>query len=71
METAKRERPQRTPILTLARRRWAYAVLVAAGGVALIYGFASTEEIAAWLVLGAALLGVTGIAVTHPTNDGT
>lgn len=54
---------------TLAQRRWAYSVLAAAGSVAIVYGIATTEEVAAWLLLGAALFGVTGIAVANPTKD--
>lgn len=54
---------------TLAQRRWAYGVLVAAGTVAVTYGIVNTEQLAAWLVLGAALLGVGGLALANPTKD--
>lgn len=54
---------------TLSQRRWAYGVLGAAGAVAVTYGIVSTEQLAAWLVLGGALLGVTGLALANPTRD--
>lgn len=54
---------------TLAQRRWAYGVLLAAGAVATTYGIVSNEQLAAWLVLGGALLGVTGLALANPTRD--
>lgn len=53
---------------TLAQRRWAYSVLIAAGSVAVAYGIATTEQLAAWLVLGGALLGVGGLALANPTK---
>lgn len=70
-ETPKRarDRGQRGTWWTLTRRRWAYTVLVAAGGVAAVYGITTTEQLAAWLVLGAALLGVGGLALANPTKD--
>lgn len=54
---------------TLARRRWAYGVLAAAGVLALAYGITTTEQLAAWLTLGGALLGVTSLAAAHPKHD--
>lgn len=54
---------------TLTRRRWAYGVLVAAGTVLVVHGIVTTEQVAAWLLLGAALLGVTGLAVANPTPE--
>jgi len=54
---------------TLTRRRWAYSIAVAAGGVAIAYGLASSEQVAALLVLGAALFGVSGMALANPTQD--
>lgn len=69
-ETRMNRRDERRPgKLTLAQRRWAYGVLAAAGALALTYGLLSAEELAAWLVLGSALLGVTGLALANPTRD--
>ncbi|WP_024357260.1 hypothetical protein [Leucobacter chironomi] len=69
MPILKRDRSQRGTWWTLARRRWAYGVLVAAGGVALTYGLMTPDQIGSMLVLGAALLSVTGLAVAHPTRE--
>lgn len=68
-ETRMSRRSQREPWWNLKRRRWFYGSLVAAGGVALTYGLLTAEQLAAWLMLGAALLGVAGMALTHPTPD--
>ncbi|PII81556.1 hypothetical protein BMH32_04720 [Leucobacter sp. OLJS4] len=65
----RRERRERTKRLTLARRRWLYGILAGAGGVALVYGLVNPEQLAAWLVLGGALFGVTGTALANPTPD--
>lgn len=51
-----------------------YAVAVAAGGVALVYGLLTSEEIDAWLrVVEAALAAITVIAplvaIKHVTPD--
>lgn len=67
--TTRRERRARSRGFTLTRRRWAYGVLLAAGGVALAYGIVDTDKLGAWLVLGAALLGVGGTALANPTKD--
>lgn len=53
---------------TLKQRRYIYGTLVAAGGVALAYGF-DPDQLAAWLVLAAALLGTAGTALANPTRD--
>lgn len=54
---------------TLKRRRWAYGVLIAAGGVAVAHGVATAEQLATWLALGGALLGVGGLALANPTAE--
>lgn len=41
-------------------RKWLYAVLVAAGPLAVFYGLASHEEVIMWIGVGATLLGVPG-----------
>lgn len=64
----KRDRSRRGTWWTLARRRWAYGVIAAAGALAATYGVVTTEQVAAWLVLGGALLGVTGLALANPTE---
>lgn len=65
----KRDRTRPRGKLTLKQRRWAYGVLTALGGVALTYGIAEPDQVASLLVLGAALLGVAGVAVAHPTEE--
>lgn len=54
---------------TLKRRRWAYGVLSAIAVALVVQGVASAEQVAAWLGVGAALLGVTGLAIANPTRD--
>lgn len=58
----------RAPFWTLARRRWAYGVATALVPVATIYGLVTAEQGAALVVLAGAVLGVTGLALTHPTE---
>lgn len=41
-------------------RAWLYAVIVAAGPIAVFYGLASHEEVILWIGVGATLLGVPG-----------
>lgn len=65
----KRDRSNRKSWNTLARRRWAYGVLVAAAAVVVTHGIATTEQIASYLALGAAVLGIGGLAVANPTKD--
>lgn len=54
---------------TLAERRWIYGVLLAAGGVALTYGWVNGEQLGSLLTLAGALLGVGGLALANPTKD--
>lgn len=68
-ETRMSRRDRREKWWTLKRRRWLYGVLAAVGALALTYGIVSTEQLAAWLVLGGALLGVTYTALKNPTDD--
>lgn len=44
--------------LTTRRRKWAYRVAWAVLGVLGVYGVVSGEQLAAWLLLAAALLGM-------------
>lgn len=53
---------------TQTQRAWLYRVLLAAGTVALIYGWTTSTELAAWLGLAGALVG-NGVAAGHtPTG---
>lgn len=65
----KRDRSERGTWWTLKRRRWAYGVAVAAGGVAVAFGLITEAMLASVLVLAGALLGVAGLAVANPTED--
>lgn len=65
----RRDRSRRGTWWTLSRRRWAYGVAVAAGGVAVTFGLITDAMLAALLVLVGALLGVTGLAIANPTAD--
>ena len=40
-----------------ATRAYIYGIIAAGGGLALIYGIVSGEQLAGWLALGAATLG--------------
>lgn len=54
---------------TLARRRWAYGIAVAAAPLAVLYGLVTAEQSAAMLVLAAAVLGMGGLALQNPTTE--
>ena len=43
-----------------ATRAYIYSVLAAIGGIVLLYGLLSPEEVSAWLALGAVALGSGG-----------
>lgn len=58
----------RAPFWTLKRRRWAYGIATALVPVATVYGLVSPEQSAALVALAGAVLGVTGLALTHPTE---
>lgn len=52
-----------------AKRAYVYGILAAAGGIALVYGIVTAEELAAWLGLGASILG-NGLALANtPKKD--
>ena len=54
-----------------AVRRWAYGVLAAGIGVLVVYRVIDGDQAAAWLLLGAAALGVAaGNTPTRPGADG-
>lgn len=65
----RRDRTTRGTWWSLTRRRWAYGVAVAAGGVAVAAGLVTEQLLGPLLVLAGALLGVTGLAVANPTDD--
>ena len=54
-----------------AARRWVYGIALAAGSLALIYGLVTGEQLAGWLALIAAVLGVVSptMALTHMPKD--
>ena len=60
--------PSTGPWWTLARRGWLYRVATAAGGLAVLYGLTTGEELAAWLGLVATLLGSGTAAANSPTR---
>lgn len=49
------------------RRRYVYAVLVAAGALALFYGWITADALPLWLALAAAILG-NGLAFANTTR---
>lgn len=53
--------------LSVTQRAWLYRVILAAGTVALVYGWASGKEVAAWVGFAAALLG-NGVAAGHTST---
>lgn len=53
---------------TLKRRRYAYGVATALVPVLVVYGLAAPEHVAPLLGLAGALLGVTGLAFSNPTE---
>lgn len=54
-----------------AVRAWLYGVMVAAGGVAVVYGLLTIEQLGVWLVLGGALLGVSNsLALANTPKKG-
>lgn len=55
--------------LTLAQRRWMYGIAAALVPVLLTYGLVSEQQAGPLLGLAAAVLGVTGVALKHPTED--
>lgn len=55
--------------LTLATRRWLYGIAVAVAGVLAVYGVMTAEQIGAVLGLAAAVLGVSTLALAHPTKS--
>lgn len=65
----KRDRTSRGSWWTLQRRRYFYGIAVAAGAVATSLGLLTGETVAALLVLAAAVLGVSGMALANPTTD--
>lgn len=68
-ETRMSRRDRRGAWWTLKRRRWAYSIASALVPVALAFGIGTGEQLAALLVLAAAVLGVGGLALANPTND--
>lgn len=50
-------------------RMWLYGIALAIGGLALIYGIVTGEQLAGWLAVIAAILGVASpaMAITHMT----
>ncbi|WP_187977155.1 hypothetical protein [Mycetocola sp. JXN-3] len=50
-------------------RAYIYGILVAAGGVALIYGVATETQIAGWLGLAGSILG-NGLALANTPTAG-
>lgn len=53
--------------LTPVRRRWLYAVSAAVFGLLGVYGIVEAEQLAAWLVVASAVLGV---ATAHTDRRG-
>lgn len=53
--------------LTEAQRAWAYRVILAAGTLALVAGWATDSEVTAWVGLAGALLG-NGLAAGHTST---
>lgn len=55
--------------MTLTARAYLYRVLLAVAALAGVYGLASDTELAAWVALGAALIGTgTATAYTRPPD---
>lgn len=53
--------------LTETRRAWLYRVLTAVAALAVVYGLISGEQAAAWIAVGAALIGLpVAAANTRP-----
>ena len=52
---------------TEKQRAWAYRVLLAVAGLAVIYGVADEIEVAGWVALGAAILG-NGLAAANTST---
>lgn len=50
-------------------RAWIYRVLIAAGVVAVVYGWLTNEQIAVWLGLAAAVLNVMPAANTTTNRE--
>lgn len=59
---------KRAPFWTLARRRWLYGVAIALVPLAVTYGLVTAEVATALVVLSGAVLGVSGVALKHPTK---
>lgn len=52
-------------------RAYLYGVMVAIGGLALIYGIVNVEQLGGWLILAGALLGVSnGLALANTPKKG-
>lgn len=56
------------PGLTAKRRRWIYGVVLTLAPLAVIYGLASSEEVAMWVAAAAAFLGA-GVALPNVSGD--
>lgn len=59
---------ERAPFWTLKRRRWGYGVAVALVPIAVAYGLVTAEVGTSLIVLAGAVLGVSGLALKHPTE---
>ncbi len=53
---------------TQAQRAYWYRFLVSVGALVVVYGLAAAEEVAAWLAVGAALLGYGLPAANTPAT---
>jgi len=51
-------------------RRYIYGIMVAVGGVLLVYGIVNSAQLGAWLILGGAITGVTNLLALTNTPDG-
>lgn len=67
---AKEARPAWLALLTPARRRRLYQVATAAGALAVLYGLASPQEVAGWLVFAGAVLGTATSALAAANTGG-
>lgn len=48
-----------------AVRAWLYGVAIAIGPLLVVYGIMTTDEVAAWLAVAAAILAPAGVALAN------
>lgn len=57
-------------LLTPARRRWLYRITWATGALLGVYGLLNHDQVAAWLLVAAAVLGIADNHTDTTTTSG-